>query len=360
MTWNCRGGFRRKLDRLASLAPDVAVVCEAPVANPYVSALLAGSVSWHSAGANAEKGLAVAGFRGQFASVAPEPLGLCSWGVGVAGADGPGVLGVWSVPAPGRRYGDEVLAVIDAHAEWIAGGNVAVAGDFNIDAHGVGNGGRGAKLFADIVRRLAALGLVSAYHAWTGEDFGSESRMTHYHLRKPDRGFHIDFCFVPTAWSGVIRGVSIGAPEDWLPYSDHMPLLVDLAGAELALRKYADDDLLEDGLSGDLAFASLEKTPCSTFWRPTTPGGRANVRTVGRAEILEAPGTTYALGRSSSVLVGTGRRVGHIMCPDLAGALVAKCSAAMCDRRPDRHLMDLALLLAVRGDGIGLRAIPFT
>jgi exodeoxyribonuclease III len=229
VTWNCQGGFRRKLDRLASLAPDVAVVCEAPFASPYVQSLVDEPVSWHAAGAHPETSLTVAGFRGGLASCVLASVELCNWGVAVATAGGPGVLGVWSVPAPGRRYGDEVLAVIQAHAERIAGGNVAVAGDFNIDAHGVGNGGGGVALFAAIVQSLSDLGLISAYHAWTDEAPGLESAMTHFHLRRADRGFHIDYCFIPASWRSAIRKVSIGAPDEWLPYSDHMPLLVDLA-----------------------------------------------------------------------------------------------------------------------------------
>ena len=140
---------------------------------------------------------------------------------------GLGVLGIWSVPSLGHHYGDEVIGIIDAHADWIGGGDVVVAGDFNIDAHGVGNGAGGADLFATLISRLSSLGLVSAYHVWNGEKFGAESRMTHFHQRKPDRGFHIDFCFMPARWSERLRDVTVGDPEEWLAYSDHMPIVVD-------------------------------------------------------------------------------------------------------------------------------------
>ncbi len=81
---------------------------------------------------------------------------------------GVGVLGVWSVCQPKRRYGDEVLGIVDANSEWIARGDVVVAGDFKIDAHGVGNGSGRARLFGDLVARFADLGLVSAYHCSSG------------------------------------------------------------------------------------------------------------------------------------------------------------------------------------------------
>jgi len=79
-----------------------------------------------------------------------------------------------------------------------------------------------------LTERLSALGPVSAYHSWTGEAFGDESRMTYFHLRRADRGFHIDYCFIPNRWRTRIRSISVGEPHVWLGYSDHMPLIVDL------------------------------------------------------------------------------------------------------------------------------------
>ena len=203
------------------------MLCEAPLANPFEPSLLDPKVSWQAAGPWPHKSLAVAAFGGELAAEGPPEVDG-RFGVAVAHDEGLGVLGVWSVPAAGSRYGDEVLNVIDSCADWIGGGDVIVAGDFNIDAKGVANGTRGAELFASLVARLSELGLVSAYHAWTGEAFGAESRMTHFHLRKADHGFHIDYCFIPSGWNSRVREVAVGDPAEWLPFSDHMPIVVDI------------------------------------------------------------------------------------------------------------------------------------
>ncbi len=105
--------------------------------------------------------------------------------------------------------------MIDEHADWIA---------------------RGDRLFAALVGRVSELGLVSAYHSWTRESFGAESAMTHFHRRKDDRGFHIDFCLFPTAWRNDIREVVVGDPRRWLELSDHMPALVDLGRSDRAVQ----------------------------------------------------------------------------------------------------------------------------
>jgi hypothetical protein len=35
VNWNCQQGFGKKQALLATLAPDIAVLCEAPLANPF-------------------------------------------------------------------------------------------------------------------------------------------------------------------------------------------------------------------------------------------------------------------------------------------------------------------------------------
>jgi hypothetical protein len=88
---------------------------------------------------------------------------------------------------------------------------------------------------------------------------------------------------------------------------------------------------------------------------PDNTGKRSNIRTVGSALTFEAPGTTYALQRTSLISIDTGSQSGVINCPDLAGGLVAKSAAAARDSNPIRHLVDVAMLLAVCPDRFELR-----
>jgi endonuclease/exonuclease/phosphatase family metal-dependent hydrolase len=48
-------------------------------------------------------------------------------------------------------------------------------------------------------------------------------------LKNRGRPYHIDYCFVPKSWTAHIRSVDIGTYEAWIKYSDHCPLVVDLA-----------------------------------------------------------------------------------------------------------------------------------
>jgi endonuclease/exonuclease/phosphatase family metal-dependent hydrolase len=228
VSWNTQQGFSRKRDALTALAPDLAVLCEVHEANPWEGSLLDGPVCWQAHGPWPNKQVAVVGFGDRF-----QP-GTGHEGTGrfCAGLTGPGVglLGIWSAPEPPVRYGQEVIAILQANAAWISTGEVVVAGDFNIDADGVGNGHAGAALFAQLAELMGELGLVSAYHTHTGETFGQESAMTHFHRRNPHAGFHIDYCLIPASWEERLVRVEVGAPAEWLGLSDHMPLIVDLDG----------------------------------------------------------------------------------------------------------------------------------
>ena len=222
----CQGFDARKRAALEALRPDAAVLCEATRANPWEGSLL-GPVCWQADGVHANRQAAVAGFGEGFT---PHDA-LVRAGDHCAALEGPGfgLLAVWSVVRPKGTYADEVLRIVEANAGWIGRGDVVVAGDLNVDANGVADSPRrGAAQFAEIVARMRALGLVSAYHAVTGEPFGAETWPTLYFLRKRDRPFHIDYCFVPQAWVPRIVHMTVGAPDPWLSLSDHMPLVLDL------------------------------------------------------------------------------------------------------------------------------------
>lgn len=71
-------------------------------------------------------------------------------------------------------------------------------------------------------------GLVSAYHLRHGVEPGSEPHPTFYMNGKPDRPFHIDYCFIPERWAEKVKSVEVGSYSEWTD-SDHRPVTVVLA-----------------------------------------------------------------------------------------------------------------------------------
>jgi endonuclease/exonuclease/phosphatase family metal-dependent hydrolase len=109
-----------------------------------------------------------------------------------------------------------------AHGRWIAERPTVILGDFNANASFRGNN------WKDLLDLLKPLGLVSAYHRHFGEEFGRETRPTHFHRGKSTAPFHLDYCFLPEEWARHIETVEVGSFADWREHSDHAPLRVDL------------------------------------------------------------------------------------------------------------------------------------
>jgi len=105
-----------------------------------------------------------------------------------------------------------------------------VAGDFNNNVYWHKPGWR--MNHGIVVDKLARGGLVSAYHVAHGEEQGGETIPTLYwrDRRKDGPTYHIDYVFIPAAWTPRMREVRVGTFEDWCGagMSDHAPIVVDV------------------------------------------------------------------------------------------------------------------------------------
>ena len=99
-----------------------------------------------------------------------------------------------------------------------------VVGDFNNSI--VWDKVNGKFNFADINSTLNSLGLQSAYHRLTKYSYGAELSSTFYHTKNPEKGYHIDYCFVQDSLE--IKSVEIPEYDDWRSKSDHVPVILDL------------------------------------------------------------------------------------------------------------------------------------
>jgi exodeoxyribonuclease III len=222
VTWNCcRGDHRVKLGALARLSPDVAIVQECARPDGLRED---GRRAWF--GDNPKLGVAVIASNDFRVEALPSVGRASAYAARITGAVPFNVLAVWAQLTP--TYARAVLDALEEHRSFLREGPSVVAGDFNTSSllsKKVRGGGH-----ADIVHALEqGLGLVSAYHHLFGEEHGLESRPTHYFQWNESKPFHIDYCFVPRAWSARIRGVTVGAYADWARESDHRPLVVDVA-----------------------------------------------------------------------------------------------------------------------------------
>jgi exodeoxyribonuclease-3 len=127
-----------------------------------------------------------------------------------------------------NRYVLGVVRAIRRCASLIQSQPTVLLGDFNSNTFWDRLYPRDANHTA-LVQRLHELGCVSAYHHFFGEEHGAESRPTYFHYNHGDKPYHLDYCFVPRAWTPRIRRILVGKHDQWRRWSDHRPVVVDLS-----------------------------------------------------------------------------------------------------------------------------------
>ena len=241
--------FRRKLEPLLSLQPDIAVISEC--AQPEIvrekikdkADLLppAADIVW--IGSNKHKGLAILAFNGysiQLSSdydpklrfIAPVEIWRPENESGEADYH---LLGAWAMHANDgirkKAQAGPLRESLDIYAGFLMSKPSVAAGDFNNNVFWDKPGW--AINFEDTVARFDQLGLISAYHAVMNEAQGDESIPTHYWRDRKKDGptYHIDFIFIPKDWESHINQFEVGTFEDWCgsKLSDHVPLVIDIA-----------------------------------------------------------------------------------------------------------------------------------
>lgn len=221
--------LHRKWDRLNALQPDLAIIPEC--AEP--------SLTWSRrksrpecesqwVGDNPNKGLGVFAFSGlrleRHHLFNPNHKYLLP--VAVSGSINFSLLAIWAfgrrTPGTTKRLGTPTAVLLEDYERLMAQGPVVVAGDFNNSVCWDKPGKRGN--FANIASRLEEHGLTSAYHSFVGSPYGAEPHPTLFWL-KGKGVHHIDYCFLPLSWS--LTSVVVGNGEEWVPVSDHAPLIVE-------------------------------------------------------------------------------------------------------------------------------------
>lgn len=226
LTWNCCSGpLATKLAAIAALGADLAVIPECPrLPVPSDQGL------WF--GTNPHKGLGVLARPPWRIAEAPLSRRLPRW-IRPVRVTGPADFILWAVWACGERphrYVRGLHRTLDLRRRMLAEGPQVFLGDFNSHSRWDAEHPED-RCHSALVRRLDALGLVSAYHTFHGEPHGAESRATFFEYRHAHRPYHIDYCFFPRSWAATLSTVSLGGHAEWAGRSDHMPLLASFSAA---------------------------------------------------------------------------------------------------------------------------------
>lgn len=228
VAWNCRQAFRKKAGKLASFYPQLAVISECEslekLAGSHES-LFAHAV-W--VGDNPHKGLGVFSSSAYPLAVHPAYDDRFHWivPIQVAAEEPFTLLAVWTKDHKDKKqsYIGQLFLALKHYQTLLVEETCLVAGDLNSNAiwdplPRVGN-------HTAVVQLLREHGLESAYHWCYREEHGAESVPTYYFHHHKEKGYHIDYSFLPAKWMERVEAVHVGTYEEWREWSDHVPVVV--------------------------------------------------------------------------------------------------------------------------------------
>ncbi len=220
VSWNCNGKFREKFKIISELDADIYVIqeCENPdECNNVEYKQFAANHFW--TGENKNKGLGI--FLGK-----PIEINLNDWPsyclrsfLSVNVNRQFNLLAVWAC----RPYIEEYYIYQCINYDRFKNDEIVIIGDFN--SNKIWDKEHGSRNHSKVVDELNQVGIQSVYHNITGELQGEETKNTFYLYRHLDKGFHIDHCFSNLC----VKKYQVFDNKKWLQYSDHMPILLNIA-----------------------------------------------------------------------------------------------------------------------------------
>jgi exodeoxyribonuclease III len=229
VVWNCNMAFRNKADKLKQYRPDILIIPECESIDKLgvkINSINPENMLWF--GANPNKGLGIFSSSGYKLLLQPWynpefkliiPLSVSKGDVEFT------LFAIWANNTNDKQnqYIEQVWKSINYYASYLKKSSVILAGDFNSNSiwdkiHPRGN-------HSDVVDFLGAHGIHSVYHKHFKLAHGKEIHPTFYLSRQKNKPYHIDYCFASSGLNNI-TDLSVGKYNEWVQFSDHMPLFV--------------------------------------------------------------------------------------------------------------------------------------
>ena len=143
------------------------------------------------------------------------------------------LIGVWTQMVgkhnkDHKNYIRQVILSMEKYDSFIKPDNTIIIGDFNSNLKWEKPHRHIDYDHKYVVEELQKKGIESSYHYYFKEEQGDETRSTFFYHHKKEKPFHIDFCFLSKNLTERLSKVEIGKYENWIKYSDHVPMIIDI------------------------------------------------------------------------------------------------------------------------------------
>ena len=222
--------FRKKYQAVVALQPDLLIVIECENEDklkPALEEINYKEIIW--IGDNPHKGIAIIRF-GDFAIEPLYPYNPAFKYIlpyQLIGKLRVTLFVIWAMPyknSPTKSYVGQIWRAIHHYEKELAKPTLLI-GDFNSNA--IWDAARKTGNYSDVVQFLRTYQIESLYHLRTGESPGKETQPTQFMYRHQDKPYHLDYCFASTSLISGTTTIEVGKYEEWIEYSDHMPIIVE-------------------------------------------------------------------------------------------------------------------------------------
>ncbi len=222
--------FRKKADLILTYKPDILIVpeCEHPDKLLFpIGTLNPTDTLWF--GKNQNKGLAIFSYSNFRFTVLDNHNQDLQMIIPIAVTDGQfdfNLFAIWANNPTDRngQYIEQIWKAVHHYKDLLTDTKTILVGDFNSNT--IWDRKHRESNHSNVVKLLEAKGIFSTYHIHHHQTQGTEEHPTLYMYRHKDKPYHIDYCFASKDLLEKVSSVEIGDFDEWVKYSDHVPVVV--------------------------------------------------------------------------------------------------------------------------------------
>lgn len=229
--WNCNGAFRKKSEKVLSLNPDILIISECEnIERLKIGKLIPepNDVKWF--GENPNKGIGVFSYGDYTFELMEEynPNFKLVIPLKVKHQNNSFLLFcIWTKQnryTKTASYIGQIWYAINYYQNLLKDYNSIIIGDFN--SNKIWDKERPNSNHSKVVEFFRNYKIESLYHSQFQEAQGEESLPTFFLQKNKIKPYHIDYCFVSEEIYKKNYKVEVGAYDEWIQISDHVPISV--------------------------------------------------------------------------------------------------------------------------------------
>lgn len=231
VTWNAGMAFRNKIKKILPLKANILVIPECEDREKWGKNYdQNGIVDFIWKGDNINKGIGIISLDENYRiEIHPDYDDKFRYIIPIkvsAGKQEFIMFAVWSQKGEKRysSYIGQIYLALEKYASLLKEPCIIV-GDWN--SNKVFDHIKRVKTHSEVVEFLEGFGIKSAYHHFSKEEQGEELKATHYFRKENARPFHIDYLFASEIFLEQLKSFKIGSCEEWIEFSDHMPIIAE-------------------------------------------------------------------------------------------------------------------------------------